>query len=229
MTGSLFAEPSQLARRRLRIAQQAFRSADGLATAGVSDADRVAAVVQFDFAVETVLRALLYEARSPKAHVEGFRELLNATRESLKGGDVVDDVPGRAGLQQLRGIRNAAQHEARVPRSVEVVECSVHARDALVEIAHVAWNVDFFAADVDAVKSERVAELVRRAVKAYSGDDTHGAMGWLSSAFHYAFTNGGENLVGSDVDVIEIVVRDQDQWRQSDRPDPFGKGGRAAI
>ncbi len=56
-SGVLFSEVSERTARRLRVARQTYRSAEALATAGVSDADRVSAVVQFDFAVETVIRA----------------------------------------------------------------------------------------------------------------------------------------------------------------------------
>jgi hypothetical protein len=216
-------EPTSVARRRLRVAQQAFRAADALANAGLTDADRVATVVQLDFVVETVLRTVLFEARHSKARIESFRDLLGAVAETL--GSAARAFAGCAGLEQVRAVRNAAQHEARVPTPNEVIECVVHTRDAVIDITNRAWGIDFFASDTEAIRSERARGYLARAEMSREFNDLHGAMGWIRTAFHFAFTNGGENVVGPEVSARALSVSD------SFTPSSFAKrdGESAAI
>ena len=221
-----------LTRRRLRIAQQAFRAAEALAWHGISHADRVAAVVQLDFAVETVVRAYLADGASPHARREQrFTELLKLADDMLVSAGKAASVPMRAGVEQLRGVRNAAQHEARVPTQVEVAESMVHARETLVELTRLAWDSDFFEADLEAIRSDEARERLHRAVGCQGSGDTHSAMGWIRAAFEYAFANGGENLVGPVINVAELLVVDRGALHSSidQDPDPFHRGEDAAI
>ncbi|MEV6273542.1 hypothetical protein AB0L64_40675 [Kribbella sp. NPDC051936] len=203
-SGVLFSELSDRTSRRLRVARRTYRSAEALATGGVSDADRASAIVQFDFAVETVTRALLFDAgrhlRSkvdPK--IQGFRPLLEGAADTFRNAGSANDVPGRAGLEHVRSLRNAAQHEARIPTEIEVHECLVYARDAAVEIVRLAWAADFLAAETEAIRSAIVKRYLSGAKAAEDAGDLIGAMGWLRAAFEHAFTHGGENLVGPPI------------------------------
>lgn len=216
------AGPDLRARRRLRIARQAFRRGEHATTIAASDADRVAAVVQIDFAVETVLRAVLFDRDRRVARSDRFSELLDHAGTAVYGGG----LPRRSELEHVRSIRNAAQHEARVPTAVEAIECLVHARDALGLLAESAWGVDFLAGDIDEIRSEKVRGHLTRAHAAVAANNGTEAMGWLRAAFHFAFNHGGENLVGPAVDVDELIVRER---RRKDTSDPFGKGRDAAV
>lgn len=216
-------EPDTPARRRVRVARQAFRVGERLADAAISDADRVSAVVQLDFAVETVLRAVAFDRQLSTAKADRFRELLNGVGQTLHG---TSSFPGRAGIEQARSIRNAAQHEARIPTPTELSEAVVHSRDALLSIARVAWGIDFLVSDIDEIRSEAVRNHLHRASASRSEGDTAAAMGWLRRAFEYAFAHGGENLVGRPVEVAELLVRDR---QDGDPPDPFGHGKDAAV
>jgi hypothetical protein len=191
------------------VAQQAYRSGDALAKVSVTDADRIAAVVQFDFVVETMLRGVLFEAKHAQARTERFRDLLKLVGEVLSPGYPQAIPLGQGGLEQVRSIRNAAQHEARSPTQVEVTECAIHTRGFVVEAARVAWDLDFFAADIAAVRSERVRNYLERAGAAHQALDVRAAMGWVRAAFEYAFKHGGENVVGPSVDVRELLVVDR--------------------
>jgi YD repeat-containing protein len=221
-SGVLFSEVSDRTSRRLRVARQTYRSAEALATAGVSEADRVSAIVQFDFAVETVIRALLFDAGShlgakadPK--VQGFRPMLEGAADALRNAGLANNVPGRAGLEHVRSLRNAAQHEARIPTEIEVHECLVYARDAAVEIARLAWALDFLAAETEAIRSAIVKGHLSGATAAEDAGDLIGAMGWLRAAFEHAFTHGGENLVGPPINSDMLALAEPNRVDARDR------------
>ncbi|GAA0609934.1 hypothetical protein GCM10009534_50880 [Kribbella sandramycini] len=196
----------------MRVARQMHRAAESLATAGSSGADRVSAVVQFDFTLETVVRAFLFDAgrllgakTDPK--IPGFRPMLESAADTLRNASLANDVPGRSGLEHVRSLRNAAQHEARIPTEVEVLECLVYSRDAAVGIARIAWDVDFLAYEMDALRSPIVRRYLSRAAEAERNSDLISAMGWLRAAFEHAFSHGGENLVGPPIrtDVLALA------------------------
>ncbi|MFC6159658.1 hypothetical protein [Kribbella jiaozuonensis] len=209
---TLFSEVNERTSRRLRVARQAFTSAEALAAAGMTDADRVSAIVGFDFAAETVIRAVLFDAAryldakvDPK--VQGFRPMLEAAAEAFRSDSLATDVPGRPGLEHVRNIRNAAQHEARIPTLVEVHESRIYTKDAATEAVRLAWGVDFLAADIQAVRSAIVRGYLNSAVASEDAGDLAGAMGWLHAAFEHGLTHGGENLVGPPIkaDVLALA------------------------
>lgn len=116
-----------------------------------------------------------------------------------------------------------------MPTRVEFAESVVHARETLVELTRLAWDFDFFEADLEAIKSDEARERLHRAVGCQVSGDTHGAMGWIRAAFEYAFANGGENLVGPVVNVAELLVVVRGVLHSSVDQDPFHRAEDAAI
>lgn len=224
----VFGAPDQVAQRRLRIAQMAFRSADALFNTRSSDADRVSIVVQLDFAIETLLRAVLLQAGHLNARAHEFKKLLDGVDDFLRSQAGVQGLSSRVGVDLLRGVRNAAQHGARVPTNGEVAESVVHARLALVELTQHSWGTSFLATDVELIQSQRAKQLILRGAAAFDDGDLPAAMGWVAAAFAYGFTHGGENLVGPDVKVRALMVVDR-PVRTGEDPDPFNRGSDAAI
>src|SRR5688500_12204978 len=103
-----------ITRRRLLLVKQVFQQALVQAGARQRPVRRIMAVIGFDLANETALKAVaeaLYTVRSPADTFPGVLQQL----DTLLPGAGFPPLADRANLLSVRRTRNVAQHQARSP------------------------------------------------------------------------------------------------------------------
>jgi hypothetical protein len=130
--------------KRLVLVKALFNQAQTHAQSTQSAVKRLTAVIEFDLAIETALKAVLYSIlpTSDKQPANNFQGLIQQLDQYLPSIGIVE-CPAKRTIQHVHSIRNDAQHKARYPNDSEVAECRVYARDFLVEILNSVWNLDF--------------------------------------------------------------------------------------
>jgi hypothetical protein len=163
-----------------------------------SDVDRIGAVVQFDFAALTVLNAFLLQTLAPNKIPQAFSELLKQVENGIRDQDPLAGLDGRANLEQVHSVRNAAQHEARRPTAEEVQDCRTHTRDALTSFCQRAWGLQFDRAETEAVVNEHIRLYLHNALAAQTDGDSSATMAWLRAALDGAIARAAPALVGPE-------------------------------
>lgn len=176
-------------RRRLALAKAAFRRGTTLGRPPAGSANRVLAVVAYDFALETVVKAALGALTEKVGGEERLPILVKRLTERLaREGRPVDGARAYAGLA-VRGVRNAAQHEARSPNPDEVGDSRTHTADLLEDVLGKVWGVALRDVGVaDAVQHQAFRERLRAGEQALDAgalrEACHQATGALALALH---------------------------------------------
>lgn len=152
-----------IARRRLVLAKQVYQRALALAHGAVSAVDGTLAVIEFDFALETIVKSVFRAFDQQHQMPESLTKLVGATN-SLLQAQGYPPIAGAQNIHRVRDIRNAAQHEARTPTTDEVNECRTHTHDFLVQVFNAVWGRDFETLSVaDFIQQPEVRTLLLEA------------------------------------------------------------------
>jgi hypothetical protein len=81
-------------------------------------------------------------------------------------------VPDSAHINRVHTIRNAAQHEARVPNETELSECYIYTRDFLASFTRQIWDIELNDISlVSSVQNTVIRDLMEKAEIALSQGD----------------------------------------------------------
>jgi hypothetical protein len=199
--------------RKLTIAKQIYLDATRQPSS-LSAVARIIAVVEYDLAIETALKAVLGSLQPAKVPPDRFADLIQQVDHALTNA-ALPPVPLRAAIQQVHNIRNDAQHQARYPSDVEVSDCRTYARDFLTDLIMQVWGLAF--------GSLHLGDLVEDAT----------ARGWLVEAedalvtgdLPRAVMRAGEALQFALEQVEHALVGHADPWEPEPGivvEDPFG-------
>jgi hypothetical protein len=170
---------------------------------------RLLAVVDYDLSVETALKTAI-RALDPGVSLKGdFAELVRFAKAALTKASL-GDLPQASAIQQVRDIRNAAQHEGRLPTPQEEDECHVIARGFLDELLSRVWG-----SALDAVRTGQLVvdpeckSYLDEAEVALSTGDYTNAVSKAAEALQWALLRVKNALVGrGDTWVRAILTED---------------------
>ena len=173
--------------------------------------------MQFHFAAETATKALLLAIGDPAAH-GNLPAVLKATTKHLASQDPPLTVDGVSGIDQIRTIRNEAQHNARTPTLVEVQEARATTHLFLHDYFHVVWGLDFDQADVDEIADPEVRALFHREAEAAAKGDSTVAAGWTWQALDHAMRRCTGRIMRPFPSRVEVEIHG-DHHTMFDRKD----------
>jgi hypothetical protein len=123
---------------------------------------RILAVVGFDLAVETAMKAAVIALQKAKAPARDFPGVLQQC-EALFADAGLGGFPDRANVLHVHDVRNDAQHKARYPSVSEVNDCRTYARDALQKLVETVFQTDLASVSVsNLIADEGNARSLRR-------------------------------------------------------------------
>lgn len=194
--------------RRLALVKQVYSNAALQAANRYSAGARLLAVIGFDWAAEGMIKAVLtcFKVR-PASLTSPFSQLIADADTQLQNAGF-GKLPDSSRAEHIRKVRNAAQHDGRVPTEQEVVESQVHAADFLEAVCRHVWNTSF--------QSVSMANLVKsaaiRALLLQGGDDAeHGNYRAAIAAFGEAAAKAvlvpQALLLGPQIDRYDAVMR----------------------
>lgn len=139
--------------------------------------ERVLAIIAFDWAIETVLKAAVLQIDESKQGRDLSGDLTLKCRQALAAKGI--SLPNEGLIGRVRSVRNAAQHEARVPTEAELAECRSWTLAFLSDFVTMIWGIDF--------ERLSVAELIRHdGVRAIliAGEQRYAAGDAIEAAAH---------------------------------------------
>lgn len=139
--------------------------------------DRVLAIIAFDWAIETVLKAAVLQLDESKQGRDLSGDLTQKCRQALAAKGV--SLPDEGLIGRVRSVRNAAQHEARVPTDAELMECRIWSLSFLCDFVNLIWGVDFERLSVsELIRHDRVRAML------IAGEQLHAEGNAVLSAAH---------------------------------------------
>jgi hypothetical protein len=131
-----------ITRRKLILVRQIYQRAMVQSENLHSDFDRIMSLIAFDLASETVLKAVVGALEPSKTADKDFQAIIQqADALLLKNG--LPDVPDKAKIQHVHGLRNDAQHKAKYPNNSDVSDARTYTRDFLQQLVLNVWDKDF--------------------------------------------------------------------------------------
>lgn len=190
------AQLDAIARRRLMLVKQLYQRAVLEAERTTSSVSQILAVIGFDLALETALKAVvssLQASAQPKAE---FQPLLNQSDDVLARAGL-GEIPDRGRILHVHGIRNDAQHKARYPPPQEVGDCRTYTRDALDALMNLVWGTSLGALSLsDFVGHEKVRSTLKKAEHALARGDRQEAAELAAVALERTLLHVRRVLVG---------------------------------
>jgi hypothetical protein len=155
--------------KKVAIAKKMYEKAFLQSFAQSNPVNCIMSVIGFDLAVETLLKTavvFLGYAKDLK-NLSNFDNLLTETKNCLSNQGL-GLFPDEAKIRRIRNIRNAAQHEARTPNSLEVNECRTWAKNFLDLVVDQIWEKSFDLISIsDFIENEEVKNLLINSEKEY--------------------------------------------------------------
>lgn len=128
-------------RKKLIIVKQIYQRALIQSQFTHRDVDRMLAVIGFDLANETILKAVAVELNNTIQLKRYFKEVIEQINVELgkKGKPQFDTI----NIGKVHDIRNATQHHARYPTEYELNDCRTYTRDFLEKTFNDIWRESF--------------------------------------------------------------------------------------
>ena len=130
-----------ITRKKLILVKQIYQRALIQSQAKYSDVDRIFAVVGFDLANETVLKAVVSALNPSKNLSNDFPGIVTQAENELATHNVT--IPDKVKIQHVRTLRNDAQHKAKYPNENDVNDCRTYTRDFLIQTFSDVWGESF--------------------------------------------------------------------------------------
>lgn len=131
-----------ITQRKLVLARQIYQRALIQAQLKHSYADRILAVIGFDLATESVLKAIVGALDPKKTTDKDFHGVLQQADSCLVANSL-PGIPDKAKIQHVHDVRNDAQHKAKYPNETDVSDCRTYTRDFLEQVILDVWGQGF--------------------------------------------------------------------------------------
>ena len=186
-----------ITRKKLILVKQLYQQAVVQSSSKHSMVSRILSVIEFDLAVETVLKAIVGSLDTTKKPAEDFNALVQQTESLLNSADL-PQIPDKARIRHVHSLRNAAQHNASYPNESEVNDSRTYIKDFLHQIIADVWDISFEKISLtDIVQHDQVKNYLVDAEIALSQDDYPLAVKHAVNGLTLALSYVEKAIVGS--------------------------------
>jgi len=131
----------QTTQNKLFLVKQIFQQAEIHASAHQNVIRRALAVIEFDLAIDTMLKVVIIALKPIKLPKDDFEDLVQQAGHVLSEKNF-DPIPELIHIREVHKIRNGAQHRLQYPDSKTVSDCRTHTHDFLKAITKNVWGLD---------------------------------------------------------------------------------------
>jgi hypothetical protein len=189
--------PDVIVRKKLLLVKQLYQHATLQAASLHSMVNRIMAVIGFDLASETALKAVVGALDASKTPPESFQPLVQQA-DALLAKVGSEPVPDKANILHVHSLRNDAQHKAKYPNESDVHDCRIYTRDFLRKTMANVWGLDFDKFTlVDTIQNAKSRQFLSDAETALAASDNARAVSHAAAGLTWAIINIKESLVGS--------------------------------
>jgi len=161
-----------------------------------NNVDMIMAVVGFDLAIETTLKAIFSSLETSKALETEFQPLIQKT-ENLMNDKNLNPLPDKAKIQYIHNIRNDAQHRAKYPNPSDVSDCRTYARDFLQNIIKQVWDFEFDKISLaETIGDDEIKTHLIKAESSLKAKDTKSALKEATIGFNKSIRHVSASVVG---------------------------------
>jgi len=215
---------NSITRRKLVLVKQLYQH--GVIQASHFGApSQIIALISFDLASESLLRALVGSFDASKTPAEGFPGLIQQV-ESLLSTHGLGPLPDRANVLHVHSLRNDAQHKAKYPNETDVNDARTYIRDFLQKFCLMAWNLDFERTSLtDLVQYPRVKQYLCDAEAALAASDFENTVAHAATGLFFVLDSVKSAVVGRLPSFSKFVM--VDTFGKPVRADGFDDPSRA--
>lgn len=158
-------------RKKLILVKQIFQRSLLQSQTNHNYVDRIIALIGFDLANETILKAVISALDSRVTPADGFQSVIQQA-ESRLSDKSLPPLPIKANIQHVHNLRNDAQHKARYPNEIDVNDCRTYTRDFLREIVSNIWGESFESISlIDIIQDVDTKRFLLEAEQNFASDD----------------------------------------------------------
>jgi len=185
-----------ITRKKLILVKQLYQQAVVQSASQHSIISRILAIIGFDLAIETVLRAIVGSLDPSKTPADGFQGLIQQC-DSLLAAAGCNPIPDKANIQHIHSIRNDAQHKAKYPNESDVSDSRTYCRDFLQKVVANVWGLDFERISLtDAIQNKKVRQFLTEAETALNHKDYQQAIHQAAAGLTWALNRIRTAVVG---------------------------------
>lgn len=179
---------NSITRKKLIVVKQLFESASMQASSRYSPVSRIMAVIGFDLAVETILKAIVSSLDTRDQPDKAFQGVLQQANDKLQESGF-PLLPDEANIRHVHGLRNDAQHKAKYPTDDDVKETQFFVGNFLQKVTLQLWAIEFRNISIaELIQNEKSKEYLVNAEQALMQDDfkntvrqAYAALLWVTS------------------------------------------------
>ena len=159
-----------ITRKKLILVKQIYQRALIQSQAKHSAVDRIFAIVGFDLANETVLKAVVSALNPSKNLAKDFQGVLDQAENELTTQKLT--IPNKVKIQYVRTLRNDAQHKAKYPNETDVNDCRTYTQDFLTRTFSDVWGESFESISlIDVIQDVEIKNHLTEAEKDFANND----------------------------------------------------------
>ena len=195
-----------ITRKKLILIRRLYQRAILQAEARHSQIDRILSLITFDLSNETMLKTIVTALDSSRTPASDFQSILQQA-ESVLASARLPAVPDKAKIQNIRALRNDAQHKARYPNDIEISDCRTYTRDFLGQVAADVWGQSFESLSlVDVVQNKKAKSYLAEAERETEKGDYTQAVIKSIAGFSWAVHRVKASIVGELPRSLRAVV-----------------------
>lgn len=184
--------------KKLVVVRQLFESASIQGSSRYSPVSRIMAVIGFDLAVETILKAIVSSLDTREQPDKSFQAVLQQVNDKLRESGF-SPLPDEANIRHVHGLRNDAQHKAKYPTDEDVKECQFFVNTFLQKVIMQLWNIEFRNISVaELIRNEKAKDYLVNAEKALIENDFENTVKQAYSALLWVTSNVRRQLFSRD-------------------------------
>jgi hypothetical protein len=189
-----------ITRKKLILVRQIYQRAVMQSEVLHSDFDRIMSLIAFDLASETILKAVVGALEPSKSTDKEFQGIIQQT-DVLLAKNGLPEVPDKAKIQHVHGLRNDAQHKAKYPSNNDVSDSRTYTRDFLQQLVLNVWGQDFNSISLtEAILHPRIKEFLEQAELEIRNGNTVRAVARAKAGFQLAMQKVKHSVVGQYTD-----------------------------
>ncbi|HZS09558.1 MAG TPA: hypothetical protein VFD58_32320 [Blastocatellia bacterium] len=192
--------------KKLLLVKRLYQSALTQSRSRQNDVGRLLAIVEFDLAIETMLKTIM--AIDPKEKgSKDFLGVLQSAESVLSKQGIVSAMPDRAQIVYVHDLRNDAQHKAKYPSDTEVNDCRTYTRDFLRNICLQVWGLDFDTISMlGIIQHEKIKELLSKAEEKLAVGEHFEALAYAKEGLKWTLGLVSPAFVGEIPDNVNAFV-----------------------
>jgi hypothetical protein len=210
-----------ITRKKLILIKQLYQQAIIQSKSQHSDVNRLISVIEFDAAIESFLKSIIWTLDSSKTPPDKFQELIQECNNLLtKNG--LSSLPDLAHIQWIHSIRNDAQHKAKLPTIENVSDCRTYTRDFIEKVMNDIYGISFESISlIELIKHEKIRQYFINTESFIKNGEYQKAVQEAATGLEWALLYVKKSLVGDTSHFTSAFITEDSFGKHKSDSDMF--------